>query len=138
MLTSRLEFTAKAGTAYQIVVSGKNGGQGLVLLDLGAIPPNDAFAGAQVITGRSAVIEAANAQATLEPAEPRILGFTGGKSLWYRWTAPATGRFQLGLRSDGFDPLLAVYTGGSPGALTLVAASDNADTQTREIGRAHV
>ncbi|MEY4090406.1 MAG: hypothetical protein RJB55_2677 [Verrucomicrobiota bacterium] len=128
--TSRLEFTAQAGTSYQIVVAGKNGGQGLVLLDLGAIAPNDTLAAAQVLTGRSAVIESANAQATLEPGEPRILGFTGGKSLWYRWTAPAAGRFQVALRSDGFDPLLAVYTGSALNALTLVGASDNADTQT--------
>ena len=67
LTTSRLEFSAQAGTAYQIVVAGKNGGQGLVLLDLGAIAANDQFAAAQVIAGRSAVIESANAQATLEP-----------------------------------------------------------------------
>ena len=129
-VTSRLEFTAQAGTKYQIVVAGKGGATGLTLLDIGAIPPNDNFANAQVITGRSAVIEAANAQATLETGEPRILGFTGGKSLWYRWTAPASGRFQFALSSDGFDPLLAVYTGTAVNALTLVAANDNADTQT--------
>ncbi len=131
LITSRVEFTATAGTPYQIVVGGKGGGQGLVLLDIGAIAPNDAFAAGQVITGRSAVIESANAQATLEPGEPRILGFTGGKSLWYRWTAPASGRFQAAARSDGFDPLLAVYTGSALNALTLVGVSDNADTQTR-------
>ncbi|MFM9030777.1 MAG: S8 family serine peptidase, partial [Opitutaceae bacterium] len=130
LTTSRLEFTAEAGTPYQIVVAGKNGGQGLVLLDIGAIAANDQFAAAQVLTGRTAVVESANAQATMEPGEPRILGFTGGKSLWYRWTAPATGRFQVALRSDGIDPLLAVYTGSALNALALVGASDNADTQT--------
>ncbi|MBM3856090.1 MAG: PQQ-like beta-propeller repeat protein, partial [Verrucomicrobia bacterium] len=136
-VTSRLEFTAQAGTTYQIVVAGKAGAHGLTLLDLGAIPPNDNFANAQVISGRSALIEAANAQATLEAGEPRILGLTGGKSLWYRWTAPATGRFQFALASEGFDPLLAVYTSNAPGGstptlaqgLTLVAANDNADLE---------
>ena len=128
--TSRLEFAAEAGRSYQIIVAGKNGGAGLVLLDIGAIAPNDSFASAQIIAGRSTVIDSANAQASLEPGEPRILGFTGGKSLWYRWTAPATGRFQAALRSDGFDPLLAVYTGSALNALTLVDSSDNADPRT--------
>ncbi len=134
LATSRLEFTAIAGTTYQIVVAGKagapGGSDGLTLLDLGAIPPNDNFAASQVLTGRSALVEAANAQATVEPGEPRILGFTGGKSLWYRWTAPASGRWQVGLQSEGFDPLLAVYTGSAVDALTLVAANDNHDPQT--------
>jgi outer membrane protein assembly factor BamB len=137
-VTSRLEFTAQAGTTYQIVVAGKAGAHGLTLLDLGAIPPNDNFANAQVIAGHSALLESANAQATLEAGEPRILGLAGGKSLWYRWTAPATGRFQFALASEGFDPILAVYTSNAPGTstptlaqgLTLVAANDNADLET--------
>ncbi len=131
LVTSRLEFSAVAGTTYHIAVGGKaaatGASAGLVLLDLGAIPPNDNFAGALPITGRSALIATANAQATREPGEPRIRNLTGGKSLWYRWTAPATQRFQFGLKSDGFDPLLAVYTGSSLANLALVGDSDNAD-----------
>jgi subtilisin family serine protease/outer membrane protein assembly factor BamB len=128
-VTSRLEFNAQAGTTYQIVIGGKAGASGLTLLDVGAIPANDNFANAQTLTGRTALIKAANAQATLEPGEPRIRNFTGGKSLWYRWTAPASGRFQFALSSDGFDPLLAVYTGNAVNALTLVADSDDADAE---------
>ena len=127
--TSRLEFTAQGGVNYQIVVGGKGGTSGLTLMDIGAIPANDSFANAQAISGRSVVVSATNAQATVEPGEPKILGRTGGKSLWYRWTAPATGRFQFGVSSDGFDPLLAVYTGTALNALTLVAASDDADAE---------
>ena len=126
-LTSRLEFTARAGTTYQIAVAGKAASHGLTLLDVGAIPPNDNFAAAQVIAGRSALIEGANAQTTLETGEPRILGLPGGKSLWYRWTAPSSGRYQFAAKSEGFDPLLAVYTGTALTALSLVGASDNFD-----------
>ncbi|HEY1110781.1 MAG TPA: PQQ-binding-like beta-propeller repeat protein, partial [Opitutaceae bacterium] len=100
------------------------------LLDLGAIPPNDNFAAARLIAGRSAVIQAANAQATLEAGEPRIRSTLGGKSLWYRWTAPSSDRFQFSLASEGFDPLLAVYTGSSLASLALVASSDNGDLET--------
>ncbi len=129
LTTSRLEFTAQAGTTYQIVVAGKNGASGLTLLDLGSIPANDNFAAAEVITGRSALIKASNAQTTTEPGEPAIQGRTGGRSLWYRWTAPTSGRYQFALGSDGFDPLLAIYTGSALNALTLVASSDDADSE---------
>ncbi|MBL9190377.1 MAG: S8 family serine peptidase [Opitutaceae bacterium] len=127
--TSRLEFSTVAGTTYQIVVAGKGAATGLTLVDLGSIPANDAFAGAQVIEGRSALVSGTNAQATLEAGEPQIRGRTGGKSLWYRWTAPATGRFQFSLVSEGFDPLLAVYTGTTLGTLRLAGASDDADSE---------
>ncbi len=129
-VTSRLEFPAQAGTTYQIAVAGKSGAAGLTLLDIGAIPANDNFANAQELIGRSAAVYTANAQATLEPGEPRIRGVVGGKSLWFRWIAPAAGRFQFGLKSEGFDPILAVYTGTALNALSLVGASDNADAET--------
>jgi subtilisin family serine protease/outer membrane protein assembly factor BamB len=129
-VTSRLEFTAQAGVAYQLVVGGKNGGHGLTLIDLGAIPANDNFANAQTIAGRSVLIKGTNTQATVESGEPEIRGLTGGKSLWYRWTAPAAGRFQVGLQSDGFDPLLAVYTGTTLNSLAIVGSSDDADAES--------
>ncbi len=126
--TSRLEFTAQAGATYQIKVDGKNGASGLTLMDIGVVPANDALASAEAIAGRSLRVDGANANSTRETGEPRILGFVGGKSLWYRWTAPDAGRFQIAVNSDGFDPILAVYR-GAPGAsfagLTLVEANDN-------------
>ncbi len=126
--TSRLEFAAQAGVTYQIKVDGKAGASGLTLIDIGVVPANDAVAAAEVVTGRSFRIDAANANTTRETGEPRILGFTGGKSLWYRWAAPADGRFQIAVNSDGFDPLLAVYRGAAGAnfsGLTLVDANDN-------------
>ncbi|MBL9200636.1 MAG: S8 family serine peptidase [Opitutaceae bacterium] len=129
LVTSRVEFTAQAGVTYQIAVASKTGGSGLTLLELGSIPANDNFAAAELLTGRAAVVKATNAQTTLEPGEPSIRNRTGGKSLWYRWTAPAAGRFQVALSSDGFDPLLAVYTGSALNALSLVGASDDGDAE---------
>ncbi len=126
--TSRLEFTAQAGVIYQIKVDGKAGASGLTLMDIGVVPANDALAAAEVVMGRSFRVDGANANCTRETGEPRILGFVGGKSLWYRWTAPDSGRFQIAVNSDGFDPLLAVYR-GAVGAnftgLALVEANDN-------------
>ena len=135
-LTSRIDFTAQAGVTYQISVDGKNAASGLTLLNLGTVPANDAFANPVALTGPSDGVTATNANCTKETGEPRILNFAGGTSLWYRWTAPRSGRFQFAAVSNDFDPLLAVYTGNALAALTLVASSDNsgpANSQTSSL-----
>lgn len=124
-VTSRLDFTVQAGVTYQISIDGRNAATGLTLLTVGSVPANDAFASPVALTGLSDGVTATNANCTRETGEPRILGFAGGTSLWYRWTAPRSGRFQFAAVSSDFDPFLAVYTGTALSALTLVAASDN-------------
>lgn len=123
--TSRVEFVATAGATYQIVVGSAGSGTGSIRLSLGARPDNDAFATPFDLRGPSASVAATNAQCTTEAGEPRILGNAGGTSLWYRWTAPKSGRFQASVHTADFDPLLAVYTGEALDALTLVVAGDN-------------
>lgn len=132
--TSRLSFPAEAGVAYQIAVDGKNGASGLTLLNLGTTPANDTFASPVILSGESARVTATNANSSRESGEPRILGFTGGTSLWYRWTAPRSGRFQVAAVSNDFDPLLAIYTGSALDALTGVAASDNTGPLNQNTG----
>ena len=131
--TSRLKFSAQAGVAYEIAVGGKGGAVGLTLLNLGTTPANDAFASPVTLTGNSAQVTATNAHCSREPGELLILGFPGGTSLWYRWTAPQTRRYQIAAVSADFDPLLAIYLGTSLNTLSLVSASDNTgpgNTQT--------
>ncbi|MSU22899.1 MAG: hypothetical protein EXS32_03650 [Opitutus sp.] len=130
--TSRIDFTAQAGVTYQIAVDGKNGTTGLALLNLGSVPANDAFSAPVTLSGQSASATATNANCTRETGEPRILGFAGGTSLWYRWTAPRSGQFQVAATSNDFDPLLAVYSGTALNALTLVASSDNTGTSNSQ------
>ncbi len=132
--TSRLTFAAQAGVAYEIAVDGKSGAAGLTLLNLGTTPANDSFASPAVLSGVSTHLTATNAHCSRESGEPHILGFAGGTSLWYRWTPPLTGRYQVSAVSTDFDPLLAVYTGDSLGALNLVSASDNTDTAGVQTG----
>ena len=128
--TSRIDFTAQAGVTYEIAVDGKNGATGLTLLNLGSVPANDAFATPVTLTGSSDTVTATNANCTRETGEPRILIYPGGTSLWYQWTAPKSGRFQVAVTSNDFDPLLAVYTGTALNALTPVTANDNIATST--------
>ena len=136
---SRVTFTATAGRVYRIAVDGyrSNSGavaQGTITLTWagpGSPPPpppgpaNDAFASAVVLSGASGTTSGTNAGATKEAGEPAHAGSAGGKSVWYRWTAPATGTVTIDTLGSGFDTLLAVYTGSAVNALTQIAANDD-------------
>jgi subtilisin family serine protease len=124
--TSRVTFTAQAGVTYQIAVGGKNGQTGLTILNVGTIPANDSFATPLVLSGQSLHLTATNLHSSREAGEPRIGNFRGSTSLWYRWTAPRTGRFQVSAYSAAFDPVLAVYTGTAIDALTPADPTLNA------------
>ena len=61
---------------------------------------------------------------TKEAAEPNHAGHAGGKSVWYRWTAPATRAVTIDTVGSAFDTLLAVYTGAAVNTLSIVASND--------------
>jgi hypothetical protein len=90
-------------------------------------PPNDDFVNAQTITGASGSINATNEFATKEAGEPthEPLGNLGGKSVWYRWTAPVSGSATLNTAGSNYDTLLAVYTGSSVDALAAIVKNDD-------------
>ena len=126
-VTSRVAFPVTALASYIIAVSGKNSASGYTQLSISPAPANDNFANATPLSGESAQSTERNNSATTEPNEPRILGFTGGASLWYKWTAPRTARFQVSAFTFDFNTLLAVYTGSSLANLALVTANDDTD-----------
>ncbi|HYX86821.1 MAG TPA: Calx-beta domain-containing protein, partial [Gaiellales bacterium] len=89
-------------------------------------PPNDAFAAAQELPGVTGARTAdTNAGATKEGGEPSHAANAGGASVWYSWTAPATGTVTFTTATSDFDTLLAAYTGSAVGALTPVAGNDD-------------
>src|SRR5207253_941009 len=87
---------------------------------------NDAFAGAQELTGASGQVTGSNVNATEESGEPNHAGIQGGRSVWYVWTAPAEGSVSFDTFGSSFDTILAVYTGSSLSGLVSVAADDDA------------
>ncbi|MDD4889458.1 MAG: PPC domain-containing protein, partial [Phycisphaerae bacterium] len=93
-------------------------------------PLNDMFASATVISGSTASATGTNVGATKESGEPNIAGNTGGASVWYNWTAPASGLTSLTTAGSTFDTLLGVYTGGTVSGLALVASNDDASYYT--------
>jgi PASTA domain len=92
---------------------------------LAAPPPNDAFASAEALSGRTATVSGLNKEATKEVNEPNHAGNAGGASVWYRWTAPASGNAKLSTCASEFDTLLAAYTGSSVGNLVEVQSNDD-------------
>jgi outer membrane protein assembly factor BamB len=126
---SQLSFSAAAGTAYQIEVAGKNGATGIVALRIAAPAPNDNFASAQVVAGVPAsgsfFVRGTTLYGSSEAGEPNPTGAGGGHSVWYAWTAPASGKYELSAYSATLDMVSAVYTGTSVSGLTLVGANNN-------------
>ncbi len=131
---SRISFDARAGVPYHVAVVPKVGTPpGTVRLTVTAPPANDAFAAARVVTvssGAVTTVTGGNVGATLEPGEPTTHGTS---SVWWRFTAPATGTYTIDTfgstssTGDTLDTMLGVYVGGKVSALRLVAANDDTD-----------
>lgn len=93
--------------------------------ELRAPPSNDAFSDATALTGTSATFLGSNWGATKEPGEPDHHGDPGGRSVWWRWTAPGNGVLSVETSGSDFDTVLAVYTGDTVDALEPVASDDD-------------
>jgi len=135
--TSIVNFKVVAGITYQIQVDGcdsdlyeTNNAAGNISLHLALgptqLPPaNDDFVNRSMISGAHlSNISGSNEGATAEPGEPFHADTLGLKSVWWTWTAPASGALTLSTQGSAIDTLLAVYTGNSVSNLTLVAAND--------------
>src|SRR5207247_530396 len=59
------------------------------------------------------------------PGEPFIAGNFGGASVWWTWTATASGQTTIDTSGSDFNTLLGVYTGNAVNQLTTIA--DNND-----------
>src|SRR5262249_23166496 len=94
-------------------------------ITLSGPPLNDLFANAAVINSYVGTFSGNNINATKESGEPSHAGNAGGKSVWFRWIAPNTGRTTFGTSVNNFNTLLAVYTGSTLNGLSLVASNDD-------------
>ncbi len=80
---------------------------------------NDNFANALTLDGASPSILVQTDAATLEAGEPAAAG--AGKSVWFKWTAPSSGRAIISTELSTFPTILAIYHGTS--LATLVSAT---------------
>ena len=71
------------------------------------------------------VIQTDNFQAGQESGEPNHAQRPGGASVWFQWTAPATGIATFDTVGSTFDTLLAVYRGTNFNNLIEVASDED-------------
>jgi RTX calcium-binding nonapeptide repeat (4 copies) len=102
-------------------------GFGVAAPPVAAAPPaNDAFAGAQTLSGALPMeVAGTNVEATKESGEPVHAGVTGGASVWYRWTPSVDAFVAISTCRSDFDTLLGVYRGSAVDALTEVTSNDD-------------
>jgi Ca2+-binding RTX toxin-like protein len=100
------------------------------------VPANDDFANPQIIgNGGQGSTSGNTVDASREAGEPAPNGIPGGHSIWYQWTAPATGQATFTTAGSSFDTTLGAYTGSSLGGLSVLAGDDDAGPGlTSEIG----
>src|SRR2546428_5256756 len=75
-----------------------------------AQPANDNFVNAWTLTGavvttngNSGQTQQGIANATKEPGEPNHAGLPGGRSVWFKWTAPTNGQTRIDTIGSGFN-----------------------------------
>ena len=136
---SSVSFSATANATYWIVVSSfnvRNPGDYLshTLHWTAAVPANDDFANAGIITGATGTVSGNNYFASLQPGEPGAAA-TVTQTVWYRWLAPANGAIEFDTcAGSNFDTTLGAYTGGAvntPTQRAFAAASCGQRSQTK-------
>ena len=131
---SRVTFGTIAGQTYYIVVdydlkTNYNTGDIRLNYVLSNVVGNDNFASASTLPGSNGrLYTTTNVGASKEFGEPDHAGNAGGKSVWFKWTAPAgsTRPYQFVVKSVSANTgatkqtLFAVYTGANVSSLTEV------------------
>ncbi len=118
---SALGFTATAGTIYHIAIDGFQSASGASILTWYG---NDHFATARALSGAEGTVSGFNYAATPQNGEPAHAG-TLGASLWFRWTAPASGQLTLTTSGSVLDTVIAAYSGAALTGLTSLAENDD-------------
>lgn len=95
----------------------------ITIMDDDDDPANNAFAAPATIAGASGSVQSSNAGADIESGEP-LHGGPGERSVWFTWTAPATGEVKFDTHGSNFDTLLAAYAGSTLNGLNPLASND--------------
>jgi hypothetical protein len=134
----QLTFNAIGGTTYQIAVDSSVSNSVVGSITIAPVytdPTNDFFASRKVMGGTNVSDSGYNGLATSEPSEP-VLGF--GRTLWWSWIAPVTGRVSLSAGDfDTYDTEAQVFLGNSVSNLTLVVAGNSSAAFTAIAGQAY-
>jgi len=131
----RVVFAVSAGTTYHIAIQGWDTVTGEIALALRLVdaPPNDDFANRTRISGSAIAIEGTNLGAMPESGDPSpVIHYAGLRTVWWRWTAPATGRYLVDTPTTTFLAQIGIYAGTSLAGLTHVASNTQTSLQIVE------
>jgi hypothetical protein len=123
-----LPVPVQSGSTYQIQADAGSDSLDDLVLQLEAapyIPTNDLFGDAVSLQGTNLVVNADNTFASAEPSEPQHTPTATGKSLWWKWVAPANGEIRLSTAGEGSWTETTVYTGDSFSTLQKLGSSSN-------------
>jgi hypothetical protein len=123
--SSRVEFQSQAGATYWIRVDGFSGDIGEIILTWGhdfTPPVNDNFTNATIISGATGASAGNNCNATNQAGESF---FSGGRTIWWRWTPPVTGCYSFDTAGSTFDTYVTVYRGTNLAGLTRITYNDD-------------
>ncbi len=126
--TEALVLAIGANTTYSIDATQPSATVNIQDNDSAPPPPsisNNLFANRRVITGTSTNVSGSNIGATREAGEPNVRSVSGGKSVWWTWTAPSNGTTVITTAGSSFDTTLGVYRGNTVNSLTSVATNDD-------------
>jgi hypothetical protein len=134
--TSLLQFSMEAGTTYYIAVDGNRGATGAYVLTATGSPISQAPANDMADfptnsgNGVSFTQSGSILGATAQSGEPALAGLSATRSVWFTYTAPATGRLVVDTVGSDFNSVLGVYSGTSGvfSSLKLLAANDDIAT----------
>ncbi len=131
---SRVFLEATAGTIYHIQVMGLGGtGRGITLnISRPPPPPNDNFADATDLGSAATVnVEGTINQATVEPGEATIPSGFWNRSVWWKWTAPASGVVEVNNIGSAFRTALSAFQGDSLATATRGPWNSDVSRNTR-------
>ena len=114
----------RKGKPYYLAVDGADGEGGDFTLRIGMDPAaeNDDYADATVLTGFSPTDLSYIDNATPDSGPPPLYD-ERTPTVWYRWTAPATGLATLDLSASRFSPMEAVYEEAGEGKWAWVGGA---------------
>jgi hypothetical protein len=143
---SRVTFGTQAGTVYRIAIDGHFtfSGNFMLLWQVTAQSVNDNFDFADNLFSRTAQsVTGTTIGGSKEPGEPNHFGNPGGKSIWFKWIAPAgnsrsytfstRGSTKTNLPTQSANTVMAVYSGTSVNALTQVAGNEFFIDETNQV-----
>ena len=121
--TETVVVSVLAGSGYSIDATAT--AATVSVADNDAAKSNNHFANRLLLSGTSVQTTGTNVGATRESGEPVHAGVTGGKSVWWSWTATSSGSVTLSTAGSSFDTTLGVYRGTAVNSLTRVASNDD-------------